>query len=381
LIRINIRTPNDPMCTDFYRVTNEEEIPSPALLLYRERIDHNIRAMISVAGAPERLRPHVKTHKLEQVVKAQTAAGITKFKCATIAEAEMTAGAGACEVMLAHQPVGPNIGRLLELQRRFPTTKFATITDAESVIQRLSAACTSAGTTLEVFLDLDCGMHRTGVVPGPEAARLYRMIAEAPGLVAGGLHAYDGHIRESDPEQQIAECEAAMAPVLSLREALLRDDLPVPHLVVGGSPSFAAHARHSDRELSPGTVILWDFGYGDLFPHLPFVPAALVLTRVISKPGPNRLCLDLGHKAIAAENPHPRVRLLELPSATTVSQSEEHLVIETPEADRFNIGDCLYGIPRHVCPTVALHAEAWIVEDGKAVARWPILARARRITV
>jgi D-serine deaminase-like pyridoxal phosphate-dependent protein len=112
-----------------------------------------------------------------------------------------------------------------------------------------------------------------------------------------------------------------------------------------------------------------------------FLPAALLLTRVVSKPGPTRLCLDLGHKAVAAENPHPRVRLLELPDAAAVMQSEEHLVIETPRASEFAVGDALHGIPRHICPTVALHSEATIVRAGAAAERWPILARARRLSV
>jgi D-serine deaminase-like pyridoxal phosphate-dependent protein len=75
------------------------------------------------------------------------------------------------------------------------------------------------------------------------------------------------------------------------------------------------------------------------------------------------------------------VRLLELPDAVPVVHSEEHLVVETPRADEFAIGAALHGIPRHVCPTVALHSEAWVVEGGVARERWPILARARRITV
>jgi len=107
----------------------------------------------------------------------------------------------------------------------------------------------------------------------------------------------------------------------------------------------------------------------------------LLLTRLISKPGPNRLCLDLGHKAVASENPHPRVQLLEVPDAKAVSHSEEHLVIETKYADRFAVGDCLFGVPRHICPTVALYSEASVVRDGRVTERWRILARDRRLTV
>ena len=116
------------------------------------------------------------------------------------------------------------------------------------------------------------------------------------------------------------------------------------------------------------------------FPDLPFEPAAILLVRVISKRAPHRLCVDLGHKAVASENPHPRVRFLELPDATAVMHSEEHLVLETPHAARFKVGDVLHGIPRHVCPTVALYNEAWVVSDGVARECWQIPARARRLT-
>jgi D-serine deaminase-like pyridoxal phosphate-dependent protein len=369
------------MSADWYRIANEAEISSPALLLYRDRIDQNIRRMLEIAGNPQRLRPHVKTHKLPQLVQAQITVGITKFKCATIAEAEMTASAGAREVMLAMPPIGPAIDRLFELVRTYPSVRFATIVDSEEAITALGKAAQKAKLSLEVFLDLDCGMHRTGIVPGAEASRLYQRITQSSGLTPGGLHVYDGHLHEADAALRTEQCEAAFAPVVVFRNELSRAGLDVPSLIAGGSPTFAIHARHADRELSPGTTVLWDFGYGDKFPELGFLPAALLLTRVISKPHDHRLCLDLGHKAVAAENPHPRVRFIELPDAVAVMHSEEHLVIETPDAPRFAIGQCLYGIPRHVCPTVALHNEAWIVEGGKATERWPIVARARRLTV
>ena len=362
--------------TDWFRPSNEAEIPSPALLLISERIDANLRLMIEIAGDPARLRPHVKTHKLGPIVQRQLALGIVKFKCSTIAEAEMTAAAGAPDVLLAFPPAGPNIARLCELVRHFPATKFSTIADSPQTIRGLSAGARAAGIVLDVFLDLDCGMHRTGVAPGPEALALYRLLETTPALRAAGLHAYDGHIQDADLAARTAQCDAAFAPVLALRA-----QLGGPPLIASGTPTFRCHARHPDRELSPGTTVLWDFGYGDKFADLPFQHAAVLLTRVVSKPAAHRLCLDLGHKSVAAEQPHPRVRLLELPDAVPVVHSEEHLVIETPRAAEFTIGATLHGIPRHVCPTVALHAEAWVVENGVAGECWPILARARRITV
>jgi D-serine deaminase-like pyridoxal phosphate-dependent protein len=125
---------------------------------------------------------------------------------------------------------------------------------------------------------------------------------------------------------------------------------------------------------------LWDAGYATKLPDMNFLPAALLLTRVVSKPGANRLCLDLGHKAVASENPHPRVEFLDLPDAKAVMHSEEHLVVETARAGQFPVGTCLYGIPWHICPTVALYSEAVVVRNGRAQAQWAIVARARKLT-
>lgn len=363
---------------DPYQITNSGEIASPALVLYRDLIEANLAAMLRIAGGPERLRPHVKTHKLEPLVRRQIELGIGKFKAATIAEVEMCARAGAPDVLLALQPVGPAIGRLVALARRFPETEFSCVVDDPSVVAALGEAARWAGVDVGVWLDLDCGMHRTGIAPGPAAGQLYAEILRTAGLEPRGLHAYDGHLHGDDPAERDAECEAAMAPVLKLRRDLESAGLPVPALAAGGSPTFPCHARHADRECSPGTTVLWDFGYADHFPELPFRPAALLLTRVISRPIGGRLCLDLGHKAVAAENPHPRVRFPTLPDAVAVVHSEEHLVIATAEAARFQVGDELLGIPRHICPTVALHGEATIVENGRAVETWPITARNRR---
>ena len=127
--------------------------------------------------------------------------------------------------------------------------------------------------------------------------------------------------------------------------------------------------------------MLWDSGYSAELPDMSFLHAALVLTRVVSKPGGNRLCLDLGHKSIASEKPHPRVQFLNLPDGHAISHSEEHLVVESELARKIEIDACLYGLPRHVCPPVALHSEAVVVRDGQAREQWKVVARERRLTI
>lgn len=366
---------------NWFEVTNAAEIPSPALLLFRERIEANLAEMLHLAGGPARLRPHIKTHKLPELVRRQVELGITKFKCATIAEAEMAAENGAQDVLLAYQPVGPQVERLVELASRNRGIQFGCLTDDTASLARLADAASKAEVRLNVFLDLDVGQGRTGIAPHEEAFELYRRLSRLPVITAGGLHAYDGHIHDSDPAVRAAACDAAFAPVELLRRRLEEAGLKVPMIVAGGSPTFPMHACRDGVELSPGTTVFWDAGYAKKLPDLNFLPAAVLLTRVVSKPTPNRLCLDLGHKAVASEMPQPRAVFLNLPDATPVMHSEEHLVVETPHAAGIAVGDVFYALPWHVCPTVALHEEVWVVENQRASARWTVTARKRRIGV
>lgn len=366
----------------WFHVENEADIPSPALLFYRRRVEHNLQLMLKIAGDAKRLRPHVKTHKCAEIIAMQIELGITRFKASTIAEAEMCAAVGALDVLLAMPCVGINAHRLAELAVQFPDTQFSSIADAEETIRFLAAAAQQHNVTLGVFIEMDCGMSRTGIVPGDAAAFLVHVIKDTPMLQFRGIHAYDGHIHDESLDVRRERCDAAFEPVLQFRCRLQGEGIVVKELVAGGSPTFGIHAGYADRTLSPGTTVLWDFGYGDKYPEdLPFQPAAVLLARVISKPGKNRITLDLGHKSVAPEQPHPRVRFEELPDATPVMQSEEHLVLETERAHEFVIGQALHGIPRHVCPTVSMHGEAYVIEGCQTTERWPITARNRLITV
>ena len=367
---------------NWFHIANASEVPSPALLVYPDRIEENIRRMVAmVDGNVARLRPHMKTHKMPEIIRLHLKQGITKFKCATIAEAEITADAGAREVLLAYPPVGPTAQRLLALMTKFPQTHFAAVADSEDSARALSQVASSTGLIVDVYLDVDCGMNRTGIAPDDGAFELYQLITSLPSLRAAGLHAYDGHIHDTDEQARAAAVESAFAKVDALRDRLTAVGMAVPNFIASGTPTFGIHARRGTLECSPGTSVLWDWGYGTKYPDLEFLHAALVLTRVVSKPAAGRLTCDLGHKSIAAENPHPRVHFLNLPDAKAVMHSEEHLVLETPRAQEFEIGDLLYGVPWHICPTVALHGFAHVVREGRAVERWKVAGRERMITI
>jgi len=365
----------------WYEIENVEEIPSPALAFYPERIEENIRRMVRIAGDAGRLRPHVKTHKTPEIVAMQLKHGIRRFKCSTIAEAEMTAAAGAPDVLLAMQPVGPAVPRFFALQRAFPATFFGAIVDSEDVIRTIARTAADAGTKACLWLDINSGMNRTGVAPGADAGRLYRLIHQTERLTVGGLHVYDGHIHESDPTARAKQCDGEFAPVQAMIDDLKRAGLPVPAVVAGGSPTFPIHARRPGVSLSPGTPLLWDAGYGAAYADLDFVVAAVLVGRVVSKPAPGKVCLDLGTKAVASEMPQPRLALLNVANYRIVGHNEEHLIIEPSDASQYRPGDVVYGIPIHICPTVARYETASVVMRGRCAGEWTIAARNRRLTI
>lgn len=367
-----------------YAVRDVEKIASPALLFFRDRIESNLERMINIAGSPDRLCPHVKTHKCPNIVQLELARGIRHHKCATLAEAVMLAEAGAASVLVAYPLVGPNCRLFAEMVRHFPKTRFAVIADHPAGLEALSAAAVSLGVQVEVLLDLDVGQHRTGVPCGETAVSLYEKITRLPGLVPGGLHAYDGHNQQPEPEERRRAVAAIVSELQGLLEQLQKRRLPVPRIVVGGTPTFPCWAAQHlpNLQCSPGTCVLHDANYARKFPDLGFTPAALVLTRVVSRPATDRITLDLGYKAICADPPAgQRCVFPDLPDARQVLHNEEHLVLETPLAQRYQPGDVLLAIPAHVCPTCALHDFAYVVENGRINGRWEIPARRRLVAL
>jgi D-threonine aldolase len=362
-----------------YALRDTSELLSPGLLVYRGLVRRNLQDMIAMARGAERLRPHVKTHKMAEIVRMAESMGIRKHKCATIAEAEMVAAAGGSDVLLSYPLTGPNLKRFALLVRGYRHTTFRATVDHPDSARALSAAVEGLDRSVPVLLDLEIGMGRTGIEPGEPAAELYALVDRLPNLVADGLHAYDGHIHDSDREERRRSAQDGIDRTLALRDRILKLGMAVPRLVLGGTPTFPIHAELDlpGVECSPGTPVLYDDGYSTRYPDLAFTPAALILSRVVSHPRPGRLCLDLGHKAVAADPAGPRARILDLEEVRTVGHSEEHLVIETPDADNIPIGTTMLAVPTHICPTVALHRRAYVIDDGQLVGQWEVTARDR----
>ena len=364
----------------WFLIKDIEKLDSPALVIYTERVKENIGILKSMINDVSRLRPHVKTHKSREAIMLMLEAGINKFKCATIAEAEVLGICSALDVLLAYQPVGPKLERFITLIKVFQGTKFSCLVDNTVEAEHISKAALENKITIPVYIDLNIGMNRTGIIPAG-APELYEYCSNLPGIKLMGIHAYDGHIHDNDISVRLQKVNEALVKVELLRQYVKERGYPEPTIIAGGSPTFPIHAVGT-FECSPGTFIYWDRGYSLNCTEQPFLTAALVISRVISLPDETKLCLDLGHKSISAENElNKRIFFLNAPELIFVAHSEEHLVVDAGKDHHYQIGDVLYGLPYHVCPTIALYERAITIENNKTSGEWLNIARDRKISI
>ena len=367
---------------NWYAVSNEEELDSPSLLIYKDKLESNLDRMIDSALHVDQLIPHVKTNKMEEVIALMREKGIVKVKAATIAEAELAAIAGMSFILIAHQLVGPKLDRLFQLIEKYPESEFAVIVDDRSVVEMLSTLASKHGTIISVFLDVNNGMNRTGLELDDQSISFYQSLYRTSAIACKGLHVYDGHNGQANIEERKASIQHSFSDVERFASEIEHSGLPRPTIVAGGSPAFSVHKEFADRLVSPGTTVFWDWGYAEKCKEQSYDFAALVLTRVISKPTEGIITVDLGHKSIAAENPiHNRIRFLNLENYTLKSQSEEHGVLVVENWNEISVGDCFYGVPYHVCPTVNLYDKAYVIENKKWKETWAVKARNRSISI
>lgn len=362
-----------------YALRGIDEMDTPALTYYPDIIMDNTQRTIDRAGGAARLWPHVKSHKMRDIILMQMSLGIERFKCATIAEAQMVADCGAGHIMLAYPIVGPMIGRFLSLVKAYPHSAFYAIGDDGAQLARLGEEATRTGQAIQAFLDVNLGMDRTGV-PLADAEARYAAFSGIAGIKMVGLHCYDGHIHHPKLKERAALAEGGMERALSIRRSLQRSGFACESIVAGGTGTFPVHAAREGVFLSPGTVFLGDGMCIRDASELEIIPAAGVWTRVISHPAKGLFTLDLGVKGISTDQGEQRGILVGLENARPLFQSEEHWVWQMPAGEEAPaIGSCFFVVPMHICPTTMLYPYAHVVAEGVLVGRWQVTARDRRI--
>ncbi len=365
------------MTASEYELANPDALQTPCLLAFPAIIRRNVDRMAALLGGLGRLRPHIKTHKCKQVVQLLMDRGIDKCKCASVDEVRLLIDCGVRDIQLAYPLVGPSTLRLAGLAAEHRDVDILVTVDDAGAAGALNDACRQHGCTVGVLIDLDVGLHRTGIAPGPGADALAREVAGMSHLRLRGLHAYDGQIRERDVDARRPLVEAAMAEPLEMKRRLAAEGLcdGPPVLSTSGTLSFIV-AKDIDGidELTPGTWVFWDATYDEIDGSR-FEYAALVASRVVSRPTANRLTLDAGSKGISRDIPGSPV-VIDRPGLVLGHANEEHQPCEwqgdgPPPA----IGEVVLLAPRHICTTVYLYSQFHVVEGGEVVDRWPIACR------
>lgn len=362
------------------KINSFSSIQTPGVVVFPAIVQQNINWVIQKVGNVNRLRPHIKTHKTKEVNELLLASGISKFKAATIAEAELLAISKAPDVLISMQLTGPNLLRFIQLIQKYQTTQFAALCDDLSALDDYETTAKNANCVIQLFVDLNVGMNRTGILP-EHAMPLVEKIKTSNYLHLKGIHAYDGHIRDviiEDRKKHVAN------DFKSFWEFKTKVDELNPNLeyVVGGTPSFLVHFEENQFTCSPGTFVFTDAGYQNLYPENSLEQAVYIVSRIISKPTNHTICLDMGHKAVAPENSiDNRVRFLFNPDFKLLSQSEEHGIVEVGDSSKYAVGDVIVMQPYHVCPTINLTQKLQVIENGNKVGEWEVLGRNRTITI
>lgn len=372
---------------NLYHFQGEETIPSPALIYYQDILLNNTKTAIDSAGSADRLWPHVKSHKSKDFTQMQAELGIKQFKCATIAEAEMAAQTTAQRILLAYPLVGPNIQRFIHLVLSYPNKEFFALGDNLDVLRALGYAAQKEEQTINCLVDVNTGMNRTGV-SFDQLLDFYCQLSRFPGLSLKGLHCYDGNRHEQDIAEREEKVQETIDQINYIQNKLQEMGLSCPVIIMGGSPTFPCYSRrysfHIDNAFfSPGTVFLYDAGYAEQFPDLPYSPGAAILSRVISHPKKGWFTLDAGYKAISAEQKISGI-IPGLPHAKQAFQSEEHWTFfmeEGFEEEVPAVGSILYILPWHICPTSALYEKVYVVSGSRLHTEWEITARNRKLSI
>lgn len=367
---------------DRYRIDDPAEILTPALVVYPEIVDANVEATLRLlSGRADRWRPHVKTAKLPFTMRRLLDHGVSRFKCATSLELLTACEAGATDVVVAYPVMGANARRVHRIAEHFTGARISALVESEEQLAPWASG------RLGLFVDINTGMDRTGADPDRPGAivGVVRSMVDR-GITFRGLHYYDGHMTAPDPAEREAAAHRGYDHLLEIVAAVTDAGFEVEEVITAGTPALPCSISYGPFEtapfahrVSPGTVVYNDLtSLSQLSPEYGYRAAAVVLSTVVSRPSPDRVTCDAGHKTVSADAGIPTCAVAGRDDLVPGDPSEEHLPIDVPEgAATPALAETLYLIPRHVCPTVNNFDHAVIVSNGKVIGVEEITARGR----
>ena len=355
---------------------------TPALVIDLDKFEANILRHVRICGeAGLRMRPHAKTHKCSEIAKRQVEAGAVGVCCATLHEAEVMVGNRIEGVLITSPVVGAaRIVRLMKLADG--ARHFKVVADNPGNLREISEAASSLGNPLEVLVDIDIGMQRTGVANAEDAGALAQMIADAPGLSYRGVQAYSGrvqHIIDLDERRRVYA--AQLARLEAVIAALTAAGLTPAIVSGGGTGSLVIDVETGIfTEHQTGSYIFMDVEYNEVHMpisgNVPFQTALLMQCSVVSTNAEGIVTINGGFKTFATDGPKPEIADPELAGAVYDRFGDEHGKIVLGEGNAApELGAPISLITPHCDPTVNLHDYLHCVRGDKLVDIWPIDAR------
>ena len=365
---------------DRYRVPDLDNLLTPALAIYPEMIVSNIDSTLKLLdGKADRWRPHIKTAKLNYTLRMLLDRGVRNFKCATTLELLQACESGATDVLVAYPMMGANAHRIREINNQYPQVRISVLAENEEQVRQWR------GSDIGIFLDINPGMNRTGIEQNSRDLVIgLAQTAKKAGLDFRGLHYYDGQFGSVAEPELTKSTHAGYDQLLELVRDLRSSGVPVSEIITAGTPTFPSSLTYRGfqnadflHRVSPGTVVYHDaVSLAQLPKEYGYAPAALVIARVVSHPRPDVITCDAGHKAVSADAGVPTCVVMGHPELTPLGPSEEHLPLSVKEGSKPpKVGDVLYLIPRHVCPTVNNFDAALIVRNGEIESVQEVSAR------
>ena len=374
--------PLDGVAPENYLIEDVAEVLTPALAIYTEILDRNISITLDlVGGNAGGWRPHIKTAKLGYVMRRLVERQVVNFKCSTTLELRVACETKAADVVLAYPAVGANARRARLIADAFPQTRVSALVENAEQIDEWKES------RIGLFIDLNPGMDRTGIEQdrADEIIRLARAI-ESAGIAFRGLHYYDGHVAKLDLAEREALAHRGYDRLMEIVAAVESAGVKVSEVITAGTPALPcslSYPKFASAEfvhrVSPGTIIYSDAtSLSQLPKEWGYRPAAVVVSTVVSHPAPRRITCDAGHKTVSADSGVPTCAVIGRPDLLPAKPSEEHLPVEVlTGAGAPKIGEHLYLVPVHICPTVNNFDHAMIITGNKVVAVERVSARGR----
>ena len=364
------------------KADGRRQLATPALVVDLKAFERNVAAMQEHCNRVGlKLRPHAKTHKSIAIARKQLAAGAIGLCCAKLGEAEALAE-GGIDGLLVTSPVvtARAFARVAALNARLD--EFMVVADSVLCVDGYAKAAEASGKRQKVLVDVDIGLHRTGIAPGEAAVALAKCVAASPHLTFVGLQGYAGQLQHVvEFEERRAKSLDALKLLGATRDAIVAAGIPCPIVSGGGTGTFNIDAdARVFTELQAGSYIFMDKQYGEVrianAAPLPFETALFVQTAVISANMPGLATTDAGLKAFATEAGSPVIHGGAPAGANYFFFGDEQGGIIGGEG-RLQAGDVVSCTAPHCDPTVNLYDCYHVVEGDRLVDIWAIEGRGR----